>query len=755
MTMGKSLPLFFLFSVLFCRPALAGVYTDPEAQTAWAQLKQKPLTETSFRATCDLMQDIAQTNIVFSYQVFTEYLPMVKQSANRQWVHILLMGWARAKESLHLFAQADSLYRLAQANARPGTKQYNEVLVGLELMFAESGEKDSLKKYAAVAEQFCQATGDRENLSLAYTFQSVGSLADTASLHHNLDSAIALAEGLPNKNALFTARYNYAVFYCQSNPQKQAQILESLLELAKDTTLNHRPRLYERTGFYFRGPSFSVYYQLMQVNLLLTDYENAGKFAELVYQATIQPNPASPTAPYFYAELALIKTYQNDYPEARRYFEKSRSLFNQPEESIPSSSYCLTAGRLAEQEKKYPAALHYYELAVKKGSSYGLHVIQPGIYYAHALVLTGQLDKAEQVLSPFRPSLPTMLYSATGYYYYSAYAALLKARGDYTGYAQALDTFYQVKDSLNNLNHYRIIQDVETKMRVRDKEQQISRLNSDNVTKQHELRRQRINLVIFTVLAAIIILLLLGYSRNQYRQKRQARQITKQNEILQQNKIMEMEKQHRIEVMQGAIDAEENERHKIADQLHDEVGSMLALASLNISSVVEKGTAHEQSAGKIEKAGSILSTTAATIRDISHRLTPLFIEKYHFSKAIEDLGDTINLSGKLKVDTVIVGFEDDKKYPVALLNNLYRIVQELVHNILKHAQATHAMIELVEHEQHISMMVEDNGIGIGDYAAAKGKGLESIRLKIAYLNGMIEIMKKKEGGTLVVIEINV
>jgi signal transduction histidine kinase len=131
------------------------------------------------------------------------------------------------------------------------------------------------------------------------------------------------------------------------------------------------------------------------------------------------------------------------------------------------------------------------------------------------------------------------------------------------------------------------------------------------------------------------------------------------------------------------------------------------------------------------------------------------IEKYGFKKAIEDMAQTVNLSRKLRLETVLVGFEEDNKYPVSLLNNLYRITQELLHNILKHARATEARIELVEHEDRLSLMVEDNGIGIGDYEAAKGKGLATIRSKIAYMTGEMEIMKTKEGGTLVVIEISV
>jgi len=379
----------------------------------------------------------------------------------------------------------------------------------------------------------------------------------------------------------------------------------------------------------------------------------------------------------------------------------------------------------------------------------------PGIYYAHGLIVNKKLDEAEKIFTQIAPVVKARTYSAIGFYYYQYYAELLKAKGDYPGYTKAVEIFYSIKDSLANLNHYRAIQEVETRMRVREKEQQIVLLNEENAERGREIRKERIYLILFASLSALIILLLFGYGRTQYQRKQQAQQINQQNELLQQNKIREMEKQHRIDVMQGAIDAEENERHKLADQLHDETGGMLALASLNISSILEKGSKDQRADEKLGKTSEILSTVSSAIRNISHRLTPLVIEKYGFRKSIEDMTYTINLAGKLDLETVIVGFEDDARYPVTLLNNLYRVVQELLHNILKHAQAAHAMVELVEHEDHISVMVEDDGVGIGDFSKAKGKGLLAIQSKIAYLNGKMEIAKKKENGTLIVIDLAV
>ncbi|HSZ87647.1 MAG TPA: ATP-binding protein [Puia sp.] len=753
--MAKSL-LVSCFILLLCNNLFARTYTDDEARSAWNEIKKNTLTEENFKQTCDLIQDVAQTNINISYEILAQYLPIIRSTRNKQWVHVLLMNWAKAKESLTAFDEADSLYKLARENAFSNSKNYDEALVGTVLMYLEWDKKDSLQKYLAVGEKFCLQNNDKENLSFIYTFKAMSELEDTAFMKKSLDSAVLLAENLPNKNALFTAKYNRAIFYSQFNLQQQVNELDELLELTKDSSLSYKPKLYERTAFYFRNPAPSIYYQLMLVDLLLTDYDNAWKFAELFYDATVKPNPNAPQAAGFNSVMAMVKTYQGEYGEAKNYLSKSYNLFHLLGNKISYPTYNLAAGMLAEHEKNYSDALNDYALAYKNSSmAYGLHLMPPEIYYAHALILNQKFDSAQKLFSQLEPIVKTRTYSAIGYYYYKYHAELMKAKGDNAGYNKTIETFYAIKDSLTNFNHYRAIQEVETRMRVHDKELQITKLNDENATKQKELRTEKIFLVIFSSLAAIIIALLIAYSQNQLRRKQQAEQITAQNEILQQNKIIEIQKQHRIDVMQGAIDAEENERHKIADQLHDETGAMLALASLNISSVLEKGKDDLQSQEKIEKAHEILTTVSSSIRDISHRLTPLLIEKYGFKKAIEDMAHPVNLSGKLKLETVVIGFDDDSKYPISLINNLFRIIQELVHNILKHAHASNAMLELVEHANHISIMVEDNGIGIDDFTEAKGNGIKTIQSKIAYLNGDIEIQKKKDKGTLIVIEINV
>jgi signal transduction histidine kinase len=731
----------------------AGDYTDKEGRAAWEHWKHQPSTESNFHAICDLLQDIGKRNINLSYEILAEYVPMVKATGKRDRLHILLMGWARAKESLAYFGDAEALYRQALDNAAGNDRRYDEVMVGMALMYAEWGKTDSLDNYVSIGKYAAARAGDRESLSFLYTFGAIAHMTDTAAMGRSLQEAMSLAGDLPDKNALFTARYNYASIYCRYDPQRQVTILESLLELAKDSTLTHKPKLYERTAFYFRNAVPSIYAQLMQVNLLLADYDNAWKFGELLYDAVVKPNPAAPQAPYFNSELAMVKAYQGEYGPARQYLEKSRQLFGVPEEKIPYASYFLAAGMIAEHEGRNELALRNYAIAYKMGSMEGLHLMPSELYYAHGLIRMHRLDEAGRVLATLRQTLPARTYSAYGYYYYKHEAELLKAKGDFAGYGKSLEQFYAIKDSLASLNHYRAIQEIEAKVRLRDKEQQIVRLNEENETRARDSRRERLYFTVVLTLILLLTLLLFGYSRNLYLRKRQASVLARQKEVLQENRMREMERLHRIGIMQGAIDAEERERHKIADQLHDEVGGMLSLATLNLSAALEKGQGDVQSGEKLQKTQEILFSVATTIRELSHRLTPLVIEKYGFRRAVEDMVDAINLSQKLSMQVVIIGFEDTGHYPVPFLNDLYRMLQELLHNILKHAHATHALLELVEHSGQVSILVEDDGVGIDMGQPVKGRGLDTIRSKIAYLNGRVEIGKKKERGTLIVIEL--
>ena len=740
------LSLVFLLAFVLHTTGQSRTYTDAEGKAAWTNFQRQSITETTFRQVCDLIQDIGQTNLGLAYILLAEYVEKVRKTGNRQWLHTLLINWGKGYESLNQYPKADSLFRLARQNARKTSpKAYCDALTYTVQLYFDWDKPDSLRRYLAIGEQVARRVHDRETLSFLRTYRAASHIrtGQTDAMRADYKEAIRLATGLPDKNALFMAKYGWAATYL-TNPQQQVMAFDSLLELTDDSSLVRNPRFYERTTVYFRSPRPTVLFKLAQLNLLLTDYDNAGKFADMVYDALVRPNPKVPSAPYFNAEMAIIRMYQNQISQARRYVDSSRQQFGGSETTIPYSGYFLAAGLLAEHDGQLTKAANYYRQSLTKGvTSASFSPIPPELYYARALIRTGNYDKARQMLLPLATAVSTNQYSATGLYYYQLLAELKKAQRDYRSYGELVGVYYAIRDSLTNLNQYRAVQQILAGVRIRDKEQQISRLNAENAARTEQLQRERLFYGIIIALALLAIGLLMLYVRN-----RQVR--ARQREALQQSQLEQLEKQRQIDLMQGVMQAEENERLSIADQLHNEVNPMLAVVLLNVSSALETTPANESPNPKLRKAQDVLTSVSSTVRGISHRLTPQLIEQQGFKWAIEELAESINLSEKVRIQAIVIGF--DTALPLPFLSDLYRIVQELVHNIIRHAQATQATVEVIEHDHHITIVVEDNGVGIPDDAVGDGQGLQTIRAKVALRHGQMDVQRKAEGGTLIVID---
>lgn len=719
-------------------------YTIAESQAAWNRLQRQPITEATFRQACDLIQDIGQTNLQVAYDLLAQYVPKVRKMGNQKWLHILLINWGKGYESLSHFSEAEPIFREARQNAKSDPLLFGQAIVYTTLLYLDWEKSDSIAHYIAIGEKIARRVNDRETLSFLHTFRALSNLrkGQPEIVLRDFNEAIRLATGLPDKNALFMAQFNRTVYYL-TNPQQQVAAFDTLLTLTNDSTLSHKPRFYERTTFYFRNPRPTVLYNLVQLNLLLADYENAGRFADMVYDALVRPNPNGPSAPHLNAEMSFVKSQQGNFTEARSFLTISRRQFGINEANILYPTYFISAGLLAEHEGQFAKAADYYLQAIKKGlTTAAFSRMPPELFYVRALLHTGQYGTASRMLAKFEPDVATNRYTTLGLYYFQALANLRKAQNDLPGYSKAIDSYHTIQDSLTNLNQYRAVQQIMARVQLREKEQQISRLNAENEARLAQLRRERLFYGIILALAGLVIGLLIVYMRN-----RQIR--AQQREQLQESQFEQREQQRQIELMQRVMEAEESERRSIADQLHNEVNPLLAVATLNVSSALE-ATAPENTMPKLHKAQSVLNTISSTVRGISHRLTPQLIEQYGFRKAIDELIEGINMAGKVRLRTIIIGFDDE--LPMPFLSDLYRIVQELVHNVIRHAQATEATVELIEHDQHITILVEDNGIGINNVLAGDGQGLQTIRAKVALRHGQMDVQRKPEGGTLIVID---
>jgi signal transduction histidine kinase len=244
------------------------------------------------------------------------------------------------------------------------------------------------------------------------------------------------------------------------------------------------------------------------------------------------------------------------------------------------------------------------------------------------------------------------------------------------------------------------------------------------------------------IMEAVILTFGLAYRFNSYR-------LEKEQLLIEVN-------QQQVRHTKTIISTQANERRKLADQLHDVAGSLLSAAKLNLSSVREKNfITNPEALAKLNQAEVAVTDISEMLRNLSHAISPVMLDKVGFRQSVEKIAGIFNTSGKINVEMEVIGFEIEQPDMHEKYSVLYGILYELVNNITKHANATNALIQLVEHEDSVVMIVEDNGKGL-DTTLAKTSathGLAAIQSKIHYLNGTITYDKADPHGLIVTIEI--
>lgn len=219
------------------------------------------------------------------------------------------------------------------------------------------------------------------------------------------------------------------------------------------------------------------------------------------------------------------------------------------------------------------------------------------------------------------------------------------------------------------------------------------------------------------------------------------------------SKLAEMEKALAIEEerkagLKAVFDATESERQRIAGDLHDGIGqqmSGLKLAFQNLNS------SHNQEKD-LEKLNEILDDTAKEIRTISHQMMPKTLKEYGLIPALEDmLEKTFALTGiRCNFETFNIQTRLDERIEISL----FRIAQELINNILKHANASQVNIQLFKNKDQLIFMVEDNGVGF-DFEKNTGHGQLSIKSRLDTIEGAFHYEKGENGGTIANIRIKI
>lgn len=312
---------------------------------------------------------------------------------------------------------------------------------------------------------------------------------------------------------------------------------------------------------------------------------------------------------------------------------------------------------------------------------------------------------------------------------YKMKAELYEKLNDYKHAFQAFQKYNEIQTIIADEKRIKNIEEFEAKYETGKKEKEI-------IQQKLQLSKRR-NLLISLV--ALLIFTLFSFYSIYTRYK------NKQEKLLQEELLKAEEKRAK-----AILESEENERQRLARELHDGIGQLLTATKLNLNTLSESITA-ENDKKNFENSLEILDDSIREIRVISHNMMPAVLMQSGLIRAVEDFIQKINQTKKITIHFEASGLEEHRMDETQKLM-LFRIIQESVTNTLKYAEATNLSIQISADENEITVMIEDNGKGfdIDEVNKKGGIGLKNIRLRTEYLKGKLDIDSTPNGTTTII-----
>jgi signal transduction histidine kinase len=326
-----------------------------------------------------------------------------------------------------------------------------------------------------------------------------------------------------------------------------------------------------------------------------------------------------------------------------------------------------------------------------------------------------------------------------------AIAKAYEQRGDHNNALQFFHQYVTLRDSLKDAWSKARIEELQIQYETKAKDTQIQ-------SQQFVLgRRTQQRNAILVVLAVILVAgCYVVYAQRRY--LRAQKTIAMQERKLHENQISELKKEHVLHTLQTLVTTQDEERTRIAQDLHDSLGASLATLRMQVHH--EYGHSGTVGTSKTATLLNLLDNMSAEVRRISHNMMPQALIRMGLPAALEDLANTIQLSQNLDVSFQNIDYTEPLVQDKEI--SLYRIAQELCTNALRHSSAKHLLIQLSRHNGSATLVVEDDGKGFNaGTVEGSGIGLQNIRSRVTWLGGEMEIISGPGEGASITVQIPV
>jgi two-component system, NarL family, sensor kinase len=476
----------------------------------------------------------------------------------------------------------------------------------------------------------------------------------------------------------------------------------------------------------------------------------------------------------FYKLIGAINYYNNQFPRAIEYFSKSAKLAKEKgvlylevnnyqnlggvyidykrqdsgkiflKKAIDLSINCgekcqtykLTAirllGTIYENEKKFASAEKLYQ----KGYQEAIQEKDTTLicsYLIYSAELYTKLDKIFKTIEFAEEAVRLMRLQKSRNDHSFLFAlnflgVKYQLVGKHKEAASILLEAFNLQKEISNRQGQQQVNELSTKFKVKELQQEKDLERANAISQKQQ--KQILMLVLFGLILLISLAISILYLKNKKKEANQQQKLT-----------------------QAVIEAEETERKRIAADLHDGVGQLFSAVKMNLNGLLDRiEISKEEDKFLAEKTMALVDESCKEVRVISHKMMPNFLLKSGIAADIKSFIEKID-ENSLKISFESIGFKDQLEFNEEII--LYRVIQELINNVIKHSKANELKILLEKNKEQILVKISDNGVGF-DYEKALekgGLGLKNMLVRIEYLKGKVHFSSLKPQGTEVQISI--
>ncbi|WP_162903214.1 tetratricopeptide repeat-containing sensor histidine kinase [Taibaiella koreensis] len=424
-------------------------------------------------------------------------------------------------------------------------------------------------------------------------------------------------------------------------------------------------------------------------------------------------------------------------------------LFKYPD-SDHYSGYYMLEGLYLKGQQQYKEAIRSFDKAIAKasGPQKTYFIDELNFYKLDCLMETRNYGRALTVLTALSSDTRNMELDQNRLEVYQKFALIYAGLKDYAAAYHYQMLYGGLNDSLNASKFKDNINLIEARYNAARSEKQVATLKAANAQAALNASKNRL----FNIVLASACLLLLAFATFYYFYYKSNKKLLEQEAVNHHQQLKEMAQQQQLTVTLSMLEGEERERERLARDLHDGVGGLLSGVKINFSSWANNNLP-PATKEPFNRIMGQLDHSVVELRRVARNLMPQSLLEFGLVTGLKDL---CNFYAKDGLEIDFQALDIDPGIDRLKQLHIYRIIQELLSNIVKHARASHILLQCSQNGERFLITVEDNGIGFDpEHQPGKGAGIKNIRNRVDYLEGRLDIRSGPGDGTTVDIELKV